>query len=106
MAILNQRRRGPGEHVDESRRDGESLCVDDRFRFCRFEITNASNPIAANCDVGLFGLGTSPVVNRAVFDDDIEIACSRRRGLVSGEYRGRDCDEYREPNTISLHGLT
>ena len=72
-AVLNQRGDGPGKHIDKPGRHGESLRVNNRFCLCRFEITDSHDPIAANCDIGLFRLGTGAVVNRAVFNDNVKI---------------------------------
>ena len=78
-AVLDQRLSGPGKHVDKPGRDRESLRIDHCLRLCRFEIADANDPIATNRDVGLSRLGASAVVNRAVFDNGVEI-CRRGDG--------------------------
>jgi hypothetical protein len=73
---MDQRRSGPGEHIDEPGRHGESLRIDNGLCLRSFEIADTNDPIATNRDVGLFRLGTRAVVNRAISNDDVEICRS------------------------------
>ena len=60
-------------------RDREPAGVDTFFALRRLEIADARDAIAANRHIGLLSLAARAVVNRAVFDDDIEICgCERR----------------------------
>jgi hypothetical protein len=45
------------------------------------EIANGGNPIAPDRNIDMFRLGTGSIVNRAAFDDDVEV-----RGIT---WRGR-----------------
>ena len=73
---MDQRHSGPREHIDKPGRHRESLRIDDGFGLRSFEIADTNDPIATNHDVGLFRLGTRAVVNRAIFNNDVEICRS------------------------------
>jgi hypothetical protein len=70
------------QHVDETRRDGETLCVNDRGRSRATQISDSGDAIAFDPDVGPDGRAAGAVINSSVSDDDVEgLSLSlRRRG--------------------------
>src|SRR5439155_22763973 len=71
--ILDQRLGRPGQHVDEPRRDRESARINNCFCACVLETTETGNAIALDRKIDTLCLAASAVVNRAAFNDDIEI---------------------------------
>ncbi len=72
-AILDQRFGRPRKHVDEPRRDREPARINNCFRAGVLEITETGNAIALDRKIDTLCLAASAVVNRAAFNDDIEI---------------------------------
>ena len=60
------------EHVDEARRDGESLGIDNGWRRGPAQIADGGDAIAFDSDVGFDWRATTAVIDGAAFDDHIE----------------------------------
>lgn len=71
-AIGDERLHRPGKHIDETRRDGEPVRVDHIVGGSVVEIADARDPIAADSDISHASFFAGAIVNRAVFDDDVE----------------------------------
>src|SRR5207247_707022 len=102
-AILIQRLRGPGKHINKPGRHRETVRVDNRSRFRRLEIANSCDAIAANRNIGLPWLGARAVVNRSAPNDNVKI---------SGRWRWRwrlrrdpkhNCQERADAKEILFH---
>ena len=72
-AVLDQRFSRPREHVDETRRDREPLGLDHRLRLVGGIISERRDPIAADSYINHARFFAGAVVNRATFDDDVEL---------------------------------
>ena len=101
--VLNQRLRGPGKHIDETGSDREPLSIDYGPGFRCFEIANACNAIAANCNISLRRLGACAIVNRPVPNDDVEIGRCRRWRLALCEHCKHNCQERGDPKKNFFH---
>ena len=71
-AIDDQRSLRVREHVDEARRDGESLGIDNGWRRGPAQIADGGDAIAFDSDVGFDRCATSAVIESATSDDDVE----------------------------------
>ena len=84
-------------------RDREPVCIDNRFRMRRGEVANPGDPIAANRNIGMFRFGAGSIVNRAAFDDNVEIRGAWRRRPILLEHCEQDCQKNAEAKEIALH---
>ena len=71
-AVDNQRGLRVREHVDEARRDGEPLGIDNCWRTYPAQVADRRDAIAFDSHVGFDRCMTGAIVSRAAFDDDVE----------------------------------
>src|SRR6185295_10899282 len=71
-AIGNQRALRMRKHVDETGRNRESRCVDDRRRGRGFEIADRGNSVAFDANIDAPRRGSGAVIDSSAPDDDIE----------------------------------
>src|SRR5437762_11498706 len=69
----------------------------------RGEVANPGDLIAANRNIGMFRFGAASIVNRAAFDDNVEIRGTWQWRPILREHCEQDCQKNAEAKEIALH---